>query len=103
MPLPHFRLRSLLIAVAVVAVFLAAGTWGGKMWQRSGLYRQQAGYHRDQLGIIVDPPYLNPQQYHDVQERISRRRGWHGAMAEKYELAALRPWIPLEPDSPEPK
>ena len=74
MPLLRFRLRSLMIAVAVAVVLLAVGMQGRQLWQRSGLYRQQAAYHRAQLGIIVDPPYLNPQQYREVQGRIARRR-----------------------------
>ena len=31
-----------------------------------------------------------------------RRADYHGAMRRKYERAARYPWLPVEPDPPEP-
>jgi hypothetical protein len=33
---------------------------------------------------------------------LLRQRGWHEAMADKYERAARYPWLCVEPDPPEP-
>jgi hypothetical protein len=32
-----------------------------------------------------------------------KKSAWHAALAEKYRHAALYPWLPVEPDPPEPK
>jgi hypothetical protein len=99
MPLPRFRLRSLLIAVVVAAVVLAAGVWG----QRSLAYQRRAAYHRAQLQIWPELPYSNDQQYREAFEAMLRRRRWHEVMADKYEHAARRPWLTVEPNPPEPE
>ena len=99
MPRPRFRLRSLLITVAIAAVLLAAGVWG----QRSGAYQRRAAYHRAQLQIWPELPYFHAEQYSEDLKAMLRRRGWHEAMADKYERAARSPWLSVEPDPPEPK
>ncbi len=34
---------------------------------------------------------------------LPRKIGYHAAMARKYEHAAGYPWLPVEPDPPEPE
>jgi hypothetical protein len=39
----------------------------------------------------------------DVDVALSRRVAYHAAMARKYRRAARSPWLPVEPDPPEPE
>lgn len=100
MPLPRFRLRTLIIAVAVVAVLL-----GG-----FALYRRSVGF-----AALAEA--------HDVMARNSWTRGsfmgpggaighveyptpltdHHTRLRDKYRRAASRPWLPVPPDPPPPK
>jgi hypothetical protein len=46
--------------------------------------------------------------YFDANDREMTPDGvkssaWHAALAEKYRQAALYPWLPVEPDPPEPE
>jgi hypothetical protein len=98
LPKPRFTLRRLMLAVVIAAVVLAAGAWGLK----SVAYQRRAAYHRAQLRIWPELPYINAQQYSEAFEALLRQRGWHEAMADKYERAARYPWLCVEPDPPEP-
>jgi hypothetical protein len=98
LPKPRFTLRRLMLAVVIAAVVLATGAWGLK----SVSYQRRAAYHRDQLRFRADLPYFNDQQYSRDFKVYIQRRGWHEAMADKYERAARYPWLCVEPDPPEP-
>src|SRR4051794_29234234 len=101
---PRFRLRTLLILVAVAAV----GLWAERMWRRSASMRQKAALWAkieaedremadrlqsrwvDSLAWVVD----NIEALREEAERAGRLRA-------KYERAAMRPWLPVEPDPPD--
>jgi hypothetical protein len=91
--LPRFRLRALMVAVAIVAVLL--GLWAG-IERRRADFRRIARYHSYRnLGLLVDSRSLTPLEL--------RRDEWHAALAKKYTRAARYPWLPVEPDPPEPE
>jgi hypothetical protein len=41
--------------------------------------------------------------WHEEAVRMDRAIAYHAAMQRKYEDAAQRPWLPVEPDPPEPR
>src|SRR5262245_54046984 len=106
MRLPRFRLRTLMIAVAVVAM-----AFGG----RDLLHRARERRAEVQRLVAIEmvaqwklriatatPEDSGPYSHEDLPrlrqlvDRIKRYR-------EDYERAALYPWLPLPPDPQEPK
>jgi hypothetical protein len=76
-----------MVAVAVVAIIFGWSTWMGR---RSARFRSLWAEHTNKIGMVSDwPP-------HEVQGI------YHFKMGEKYRIAATRPWLPVEPDPPEP-
>jgi hypothetical protein len=143
---PRFRLRTLLFAVAVVAVVLGSGIEAARLGRLARAYRQQAARHerlrvrcshlgeetidrflfgvhhrppsevrrpglddaRGRFTLTVedyDPDWVSEYGRAEVAYEI---RGWgreairHARLKEKYLRAAARPWLPVEPDPPEP-
>ena len=95
----RLRLRTLKIAVAVAAVIFGVEA----LRRRDRAFRERAAYHRAWVRnrgrffspIILLPPYDRAYSQDSLKD-------WHRRMAEKYERAARRPWLPVEPDPPEP-
>ena len=105
MRLPRYRLRTLLIAVAVAA--LGMGTIEG----RRESYLRQAAHHRELsndarlYAMSIDRRYLHwgPSEPERAEMAAYERRGDHyAALQAKYERAARYPWLPVEPHRPEP-
>jgi hypothetical protein len=82
--LPRFRLRALLIAVAFAAALLAVGVC---MKRRSAAFAERARHHAQYAYGSTLPIYYS----------------YHRDLAAKYERAARYPWLPVEPDPPEPE
>jgi hypothetical protein len=126
MRLPRFRIRTLMIAVAVVGVTLASGRFA----QIGGRFRRIAAAHRRNQSALARQAHEFEKQAHwatwdavaqfplSVPDRPwselasdSRNEAWHlrrvsareGQLAAKYERAARRPWLPVLPDPPEPE
>jgi hypothetical protein len=91
MRLPRFRLRTLMVAVAVVA--LVSGGWS--MWSRSDRFTRIGWSHQARKNSLA----ANPPRVGDADRG---REGWHAAMAAKYFRAARSPWLPVEPDPSPP-
>ena len=91
---PRFRLRSLLIAVAVVAIGMGALA----LWRRSVSLKRQAMHHALR-GIVLEAEAGSGPD----AARWHRRADWHYQMSRKYLAASSRPWLPVEPDPPEPR
>ena len=108
MRLPRYRLRTLLIAVAVAA--LGMGTIVGLARRRESYLRQAA--HQRKLSnearlyaSSIDRRYLHwgPSEPERAEMAAYERRGdYHAALQAKYERAARSPWLPIEQDRPEP-
>jgi hypothetical protein len=94
----RFTLRQMMAVVAVVGVAL----WAGRMLWLSAGYREKA--RRYPLGLLGATPILmGPHGVHSLGYRRPDRVRWEEAMAENYLRAARYPWLPVEPDPPEPR
>jgi hypothetical protein len=110
MSTPRFRLRTLLIAVAVVGVVLGAGM----MRRRRSILHEKAAHHRaigrrqaakvrgiEELARAATTAREAAETRADA--RVEARIGeYHAALARKYQRAAARPWLPVAPDPPPP-
>lgn len=104
-PRPRFTLRRLMAVVAIVAVLLRGGLAGAKMIRLSREYRARAAGF-----AVATPPscvrwgsaYGSPRwaRWMRLQQR---RREYREQIIAKYERAARYPWLPVEPDPPEPE
>jgi len=84
MTLPQFRVRTLLIIVAVVAC--AFGGYAALQRRSAALYAR--AQRHAMLSVLSKGPY---------SER------YHQDMTEKYRRASLYPWLPVSPDPPPPE
>jgi hypothetical protein len=124
LPRPRFTVRRLMLAVAIVALLAGAE----RLWRRSrafsyladehGLrydyWREEgldhatgAAKHRD-LAIIGDEESRQQHRRLAVQEGeiaadLAKTAAYHERLWRKYEHAARYPWLPVEPDPPEPE
>jgi hypothetical protein len=93
MKLPRFTESRLMVAVAMVAIALAACLW---MHARAASLRRAAQGYRERLA-----EYRRPAPRRHVPS--PRVIAYYMRMVEKCEPAARRPWLPVEPDAPEPE
>jgi hypothetical protein len=104
----QFTVRQLMIAVAVMACLLG----GIRLQQLAARYQERSGYFlrrmfMERIGCYFDDVTLDVaardnarRKYEDLSHRRYLR---YQALKEKYECAARRPWLPVEPDPPEPQ
>jgi hypothetical protein len=86
----NFTVRRMMLAVAVVATLLACRAW---MIRRAARFRDLSAYHTmewERIDTTGSPD-------------VDARGEWHRAMGVKYRDASRRPWLPVEPDTPEPE
>ena len=89
MPRVRFTVRRMMVAVAIVAIYFGWSRW---MERRSARFKALWVDHINKVGEISSP-----------KPRPDEVQGtYHLKMGEKYRVAALRPWLPVEPDPPEP-
>ena len=113
LPRPRFTVRRLMIAIAIVAVFLGVWLWAER---RRARFKALAHWHDMQVVYVVVEYLLPdgscifevtslPQKIGDphVPPRQQRICTWNYQLAQKYRRAARYPWLPVEPDPPEPK
>jgi hypothetical protein len=115
MRLPHvrFTVRRMMIAVALLALFLGGWVW---MERRSARFSDLANWHHRQITCVFfgspgpDGKFIyeasdSPQRDGDppVSLRQQRIDTWRRQIAVKYWDAARHPWLPVEPDPPEPE
>src|SRR4051812_40964927 len=102
----RFRLRTLLIAVALAALVLG-------LWRRAASLRQRAADHANKAGEYANDALLilhNEGQVSEESVRIDERIvarcialiGYHRRLSGKYERAIWRPWLSLQRDPPAP-
>ncbi|AGA28306.1 hypothetical protein Sinac_4091 [Singulisphaera acidiphila DSM 18658] len=93
MRLPRFQLRTLMVAVAIVALI----AWAGRMMRLSAVYQRRADTYQMYLFRIESPGvrggWRPPPTEHDR---------WANHMTNKYRNAARYPWLVVTPDPPEP-
>jgi hypothetical protein len=119
LPRVRFTVRGLMLAVAVVAIPLTImyqlrerrrrfGVIASAEARRAEMWLQRGGGYFDNRGdAYVSLPEA-------AKERLQRSRGpakyralklalHHWELESKYRGAALRPWLPVPPDPPEPE
>jgi hypothetical protein len=114
MHLPRFRLRTLMVIVAAVGVPIAIVGRGVHFahqaeshWQTARAYDARAGFGLLTHGDRGDEAYYAAidrlPDYSRDQKRAAKFSHYHGRIAMNYHWAARYPWLPVEPDPPEPE
>jgi Tfp pilus assembly protein FimT len=112
----RFTLRRLLIVIALLAVLIAAGLEGARATRRAREYRQIAVAHaafRDlSLGeaeayryVYIHKAPADSRAGTDLLRSEAKERALarhYEALSAKYRRAARFPWLPVEPDPPQP-
>jgi hypothetical protein len=133
LPRGRLTVRRMMIAVAVIALAFEAFLWAERIRARQASYRGWAAVHarHAQRWLTLarrnedqpDNPKLPPTLMADPEFRAHWEKGvaawriqrgpiigaqrrnaaYHASLADKYERATSRPWLPVPPDPPEPK
>ena len=83
-----------MLVVALTAIGIQVTRWGWLSWE---YYRRS----RSLYGASIE---RWPASGSDGSRAlVRRRRQWAGTLAEKDDQAARHPWLPIEPDPPEPE
>jgi hypothetical protein len=105
---PRFRLRTLLVAVAVAALSLS----GLHLQRLSRAYQRRAdqysneGFRWCEYGSaeLEAQQRMSPQQFEAyIGRRFQEILRWRARMEAKYRRAARYPWLPVAPDPPLPE
>jgi hypothetical protein len=98
MRLPRFRVRTLMLAVGVVALLV----WGAMMGTRSyDYYRLARFYSSQERGWREGAARArgNPSEARTVEAVYGKQNAdYYAPLAEKYRRAMWRPWMPVAPD-----
>jgi hypothetical protein len=113
MQLPRMTTRRWMTAVAVVALLMGAGLGVGR---RSWRFARLSAHHTNaalehfgtQMALGGWPPQLQDLSFAELArvQILCRARAlvnYHSGLTQKYERAARYPWLPVEPDLPEPE
>ena len=108
MRLLRMTTRRWMVVVAVVGWLMATACGGYRLKQRRDHFLSQARLHEQNAATLMQVYETNRiLRTHwtrdDYLSTLSRISGYHAAMARKYERAARYPWLPVEPDPPEPE
>ncbi|WP_435010913.1 hypothetical protein P12x_002203 [Tundrisphaera lichenicola] len=112
---PRLSTRRLMLIVAVMAVILAVAS---TLIRRRARFQVARDFHFSR-SIYTTPKEENEIRFYDAagnllyrfdtpaptpeQRRLRQaRHDWHVRLSVKYGEAARRPWLPVEPDPPEP-
>ena len=105
MRVPKFRIRTLMIAVAVLGIAFGGLVGLQRMDERRQRLRALARSHL-QRGIVnrltLEGSVAHRAAKADT-ERYRTRAEYHDALNLKYEYAAHHPWLPVSSDPPEPR
>jgi hypothetical protein len=104
MRLPRMTTRRWMIAVAAVALLCL-------LEHRRRSFESLAAYHQSKLDRFLIWQSLDDltviRLFHRDLKPLTTDEAkvpnWHEAMARKYRHAARYPWLPVEPDPPEPE
>ena len=95
----RFTIRQLMLAVAILGVSI-------ELLRRHDQFLRRAEYHEASVSITLA---CGPGHYsatnelgEDVRSWSLTRIEWHHRLGEKYRRAASSPWLPVEPDPPQP-
>jgi hypothetical protein len=114
MRLPRMTMRRWMIAVAAIGLMIGGGV---VLKQRRDYFLSLAQSHQKEVasstargnalksrfGGTAGMTVEEITRLHDDYERMMDRADHHASLARKYEEAARYPWLPVEPDPPEPE
>jgi hypothetical protein len=101
MRLPRMTTRRWMIVIAVAGVMMAGIVHVRlKLRQRDFLALTTA--HAQKVVAIADRKGDLSRQQRE-SDRLAHSIDYHTSLVHKYEHAALHPWLPVEPDPPEPE
>jgi hypothetical protein len=89
MRLPCITIRRLMVAVAIAGMTLDGTAWCLKLYRLHRQYIAKSNYYE----LRYDSSPASP----------THVREWEGQMMMKYRNHAFCPWLPVEPDPPEPE
>jgi hypothetical protein len=98
MKLPRMTTRRWMVAVVLAALII----WAARLLSLSVAYRERANQYLLEL-LGSTPILMGPKGRHSATIPRSAHSLWAESMAEKYLHASRFPWLPLEPDPPEPE
>ena len=101
--LPHFRVRTLMIAVAVLALLFWVTTMGTRSFICYRLASEYGTYERQWREMAIRDRGIPSR----ARSSIAAKWGpdiaeFYAPLAEKYRRAMWRPWMPVAPDPPAP-
>ncbi len=103
-PRVRFTIRWLMIGIAIAGSVLGAAV---ECRRRHDRFLRLAAHHLASVHIVNTACNLSRTQINEYGEDVRQRSNawirWHREMAVKYRRAATRPWLPVEPDTPEPR
>ena len=104
LPRPRFTIRRLMVAVVLIAVFLAPAVrfrgWVDR--RRHNLMIVAIQHELEEILIDSRGPFHRSGDGPPTL-RDPRPAAYHQAMAAKYKWAARHPWLPVWPDPSEPE
>jgi hypothetical protein len=106
MPLPRarFTIRWMLLAVAGAGIVLGASV---ELRRRHDRFLRLAKHHEASSRITWVRGIHTYSATNDLGEDVMRwssaKIEWHRRLGERYRRAASSPWLPVEPDPPEPE
>ena len=115
MRLPQIRIttRRWMVAVAVVALLMGAGLGLGRRSRRfARLSEHHANAALEHFHTVMAlggwPPQLQDLSLAELARvrivyRVRALVNYHSALTQEYDRAARYPWLPVEPDLPEPR
>lgn len=92
MRLSRFRIRTMMVAVAVVAVIVGAGT----LYRRTADYKAHAAYCAEMANYCA----LNYPLWDESEANRREQLDYWDRQSHKYEFAARHPWLPVKPEPP---
>ena len=101
MRVPKFRIRTLMIAVAVLGIAFGGLAGLRQMDQRRQRFRALARNHLVNRLTLIG--LAEHQAAKADTERYRMRAEYHLALNQKYQYAASHPWLPVSSDPPEPR
>jgi hypothetical protein len=100
MKFPRLTIRRLMVTVAIVGIVLGPLVYLGR---RSSRFKQMSWAHERAMSDGATEA-AKLKRRGDPQSKLAYARAdFHQAMWLKYFHAARSPWLPVEPDPPEPK
>src|SRR4051794_8604286 len=108
LPRVRFTVRRVMFVVAIVALILGGTAEGVR--RRERFRRKAQEYARTSNDLYLRGFYFGKETTFGpspaevrISDEYERRSIQYQRLSEKYERAARSPWLPVEPDPPEPK